>query len=56
MSHELKADQMSAKTVLYTCVCAVIEEVSSKPFGVDLHIMISIIKGLYSLNPGKAYL
>ncbi|KAL9982748.1 hypothetical protein ACROYT_G004841 [Oculina patagonica] len=29
----------------------VIEEVSSKPFGVDPHIMMSIIKGLYSLKP-----
>ena len=38
------------------CVVAVIEEVSSKPFGVDPHIMMSIIKGLYSLNPGKVFL
>lgn len=29
-----------------------IDEVSSKPFGVNPQIMMSIIKGLYSLKPG----
>lgn len=30
----------------------VIEQVSSRPFGVDPQVMMSIIKGLYSLKPG----
>lgn len=30
---------------------ALIEEVSSRPFGVDPQILMSIVKGLYSLNP-----
>ena len=33
-------------------VAAVIEEVSSKPFGADPQVMMSIVKGLYSLKPG----
>lgn len=38
--------------IVYNCVAAVIEEVSSKPFGADPQVMMSIIKGLYSLKPG----
>ena len=30
----------------------VIKQVSSRPFGVDPQVMMSIIKGLYSLKPG----
>lgn len=44
------------KLHLSVCVVtAVIEEASSKPFGVDPQVMMSIVKGLYSLNPGKIF-
>ena len=29
------------------------EEVASRPFAVDPQMLMSIVKGLYSLNPGK---
>ena len=29
------------------------EEVASRPFAVDPQVLMSIVKGLYSLNPGK---
>ena len=38
--------------IVYNYVAAVIEEVSSKPFGADPQVMMSIVKGLYSLKPG----
>ena len=38
--------------IFYNYVAAVIEEVSSKPFGADPQVMMSIVKGLYSLKPG----
>ena len=38
--------------IVYKYVAAVIEEVSSKPFGADPQVMMSIVKGLYSLKPG----
>lgn len=40
-------DMVANNEVLF----AVIEEASSKPFGVDPQVMMSIVKGLYSLNP-----
>ncbi len=39
-------------TERFCWLAGVIEEVSSKPFGVDPQVMMSIIKGLYSLKPG----
>jgi len=38
----------------FIVLSAIIEEVSSMPFGVDPQIMMSIVKGLYTLNPGEA--
>ena len=34
-------------------MAAVIEDVSFKPFGADPHTMMSVVKGLYSLKPGR---
>lgn len=31
----------------------IMEEVASRPFAVDPQMLMSIVKGLYSLNPGK---
>ena len=38
--------------IVHNYVAAVIEEVSSKPFGADPQVLMSIVKGLYSLKPG----
>jgi len=44
---KLFTDLVADNAVLF----AIIEEVSSMPFGVDPQIMMSIVKGLYTLNP-----
>lgn len=55
---KLKTDLKTELGKLFTNLVAdneilfvVIEEVSSKPFGVDPQIMMAIVKGLYSLKP-----